>query len=209
MIIAGIGAGMISTAVPVLTYLAWRTILSPTFCAIGFDMDIMSAQSMSLGLYGIGIAAGRHALDAGITSPRTRYGPIADNAGGNAEMSGLGPGSAQRTDALDALGNTTAATGKGFAIGLAALTALALLASYRRDTHRTAAQRRATALDLPNGTTQLVEKASLLDFGGVLPRVADESDGADRRVCRRAMMSFLFCGLTMNRAPWGVRPRAW
>lgn len=85
---------------------------------------------MSKGLYGIGHCRRRHAFHAGLTLATDAYGPISDNAGGNAEMSKLDPEVRRRTDALDALGNTTAATGKGFAIGSAALTALALLASY-------------------------------------------------------------------------------
>ena len=129
VIIAGIGSGMISTAVPVLTI--GVAIILAYLCAIGFDMEhIMSAQSMSLGLYGIGIAAVGMLSTLGITLATDAYGPIADNAGGNAEMSGLGPEVRKRTDALDALGNTTAATGKGFAIGSAALTAMALFVSY-------------------------------------------------------------------------------
>jgi len=127
VIIKGIGTGMISTAIPVVT-ISVAIILS-YLCANGFDMS-MSARSISLGLYGIGIAAVGMLSTLGITLATDAYGPIADNAGGNAEMSELGAEVRKRTDALDALGNTTAATGKGFAIGSAALTALALLASY-------------------------------------------------------------------------------
>ena len=127
VIIKGIGTGMISTMVPVVTISV--AIMLSFLCANGFDMS-MSAKSISTGLYGIGIAAVGMLSTLGITLATDAYGPIADNAGGNAEMSGLGKEVRERTDALDALGNTTAATGKGFAIGSAALTALALLASY-------------------------------------------------------------------------------
>lgn len=127
VIIKGIGTGMISTMVPVVTISV--AIMASYLCANGFDMSLSSA-SVSKGLYGIGIAAVGMLSTLGITLATDAYGPIADNAGGNAEMSGLPPEVRRRTDALDALGNTTAATGKGFAIGSAALTALALLASY-------------------------------------------------------------------------------
>ena len=127
VIIQGIGTGMISTMIPVVTISA-AIMLSYLF-ANGFDLS-MSAKSISMGLYGIGIAAVGMLSTLGITLATDAYGPIADNAGGNAEMSELGEEVRHRTDALDALGNTTAATGKGFAIGSAALTALALLASY-------------------------------------------------------------------------------
>ena len=127
VIIKGIGTGMISTMVPVVTISV--AIMLSFLCANGFDIS-MSAKSISTGLYGIGIAAVGMLSTLGITLATDAYGPIADNAGGNAEMSGLGKEVRERTDALDALGNTTAATGKGFAIGSAALTALALLASY-------------------------------------------------------------------------------
>ena len=118
---------MISTCIPVIT-IGVAIILSFGF-ANGFDLS-MSSESLAHGLYGIGIAAVGMLSTLGITLATDAYGPIADNAGGNAEMSELGEEVRHRTDALDALGNTTAATGKGFAIGSAALTALALLASY-------------------------------------------------------------------------------
>jgi len=127
VIIKGIGTGMISTCIPVITI--GVAIMLSYLCANGFDLS-MSSQSLAHGLYGIGIAAVGMLSTLGITLATDAYGPIADNAGGNAEMSQLGEEVRHRTDALDALGNTTAATGKGFAIGSAALTALALLASY-------------------------------------------------------------------------------
>lgn len=127
VIIKGLGTGMISTCIPVLTISL--AIMLSYLCANGFEMS-MNASSISHGLYGIGIAAVGMLSTLGITLATDAYGPIADNAGGNAEMCELGEDVRHRTDALDALGNTTAATGKGFAIGSAALTALALLASY-------------------------------------------------------------------------------
>ena len=196
VIIAGVGSGMISTAIPVLTIGA--AIILAYLCAIGFDMEnMMAPMNMSLGLYGIGIAAVGMLSTLGITLATDAYGPIADNAGGNAEMSGLGPEVRKRTDALDALGNTTAATGKGFAIGSAALTALALLASYIEEIRIGLLHNGVTALDLPNGTTQLVEKASLLDFMEYY-HVSLMNPTVLIGVFVGAMMSFLFCGLTMN-----------
>ena len=118
VIIKGIGTGMISTMIPVVT-ISVAIMLSYLF-ANNFDLS-MSAESISKGLYGIGIAAVGMLSTLGITLATDAYGPIADNAGGNAEMSELGEEVRQRTDALDALGNTTAATGKGFAIGSAVL----------------------------------------------------------------------------------------
>jgi len=123
VIISGLGLGMLSTAIPVLA------VAAGTLLAFGFASGWDFGQT-GMGLYGIGIAAVGMLSTLGITLATDAYGPIADNAGGNAEMSGLEKEVRKRTDALDALGNTTAATGKGFAIGSAALTALALLASY-------------------------------------------------------------------------------
>ena len=125
VIISGVGTGLISAAVP-LGIIVVAITLAYAF-ATNFVFDV---TSLNYGLYGIGIAAVGMLSTLGITLATDAYGPIADNAGGNAEMSHLGPEVRKRTDALDALGNTTAATGKGFAIGSAALTALALLASY-------------------------------------------------------------------------------
>lgn len=125
VIISGVGTGLVSAAIP-LGIIAVAITLSYAF-ATNFDFAV---ESLNYGLYGIGIAAVGMLSTLGITLATDAYGPIADNAGGNAEMSGLDPEVRKRTDALDSLGNTTAATGKGFAIGSAALTALALLASY-------------------------------------------------------------------------------
>jgi len=122
VIIGGIGVGMMSTAVPVVVVSA--AIMASYFLSGG-------AANPNLGLYGIAISAVGMLSTLGITLATDAYGPVADNAGGNAEMSHLSPEVRKRTDALDALGNTTAATGKGFAIGSAALTALALIAAYR------------------------------------------------------------------------------
>jgi len=126
IIIGGIAEGMLSTWAPVLITGA-ATLLSFGF-ANGFDFE--NPNTFALGLYGVGIAAVGMLSTLGITLATDAYGPIADNAGGNAQMAGLPEVVRERTDALDALGNTTAATGKGFAIGSAALTALALLAAY-------------------------------------------------------------------------------
>ena len=129
-IIGGISLGMLSTAAPILIVSA-AVIIS--FIASGGTLATNSAGydlSFNNGLYGIGISAIGMLATLGITLATDAYGPVADNAGGIAEMSGLGEEVRERTDALDSLGNTTAATGKGFAIGSAALTALALLVSY-------------------------------------------------------------------------------
>ncbi len=129
-IIGGLSLGMMSTIAPILIVGA-AVIIS--FLAAGGSLATASANYADLfskGLYGIGIAAVGMLSTLGITLATDAYGPVADNAGGIAEMSGLGEEVRERTDALDSLGNTTAATGKGFAIGSAALTALALLVSY-------------------------------------------------------------------------------
>lgn len=191
VIISGIGMGMISTAIPVIT-IGIAILLSFLF-AIEFNVDgMMEAENLSRGLYGIGIAAVGMLSTLGITLATDAYGPIADNAGGNAEMSGLDPEVRRRTDALDALGNTTAATGKGFAIGSAALTALALLASYVE-------QVRIALVGLGVEMIGAVEvaQASILDFMDYY-NVSLMNPQLLVGLFFGAMMSFLFCGLTMN-----------
>ncbi|MDD4292813.1 MAG: sodium-translocating pyrophosphatase [Bacteroidales bacterium] len=195
VIISGIGLGMISTAIPVVTIAL--AIMISFLCAINFDVNgMLTAHNLSLGLYGIGIAAVGMLSTLGITLATDAYGPIADNAGGNAEMSKLEPEVRKRTDVLDALGNTTAATGKGFAIGSAALTALALLASYIEEVKIGLAHVGQTTIELA-GRTVDVATATIPDFieyyqiNLMNPKVL-------AGVFIGSMMSFLFCGLTMN-----------
>ena len=196
VIIKGIGTGMISTMIPVVTISV--AIMLSYLCANGFDLS-MTASSMSRGLYGIGIAAVGMLSTLGITLATDAYGPIADNAGGNAEMSELEPEVRHRTDALDALGNTTAATGKGFAIGSAALTALALLASYVEEI------KIAMARAVENGQTFIDNAGHVFN-----PETADmvqfmeffQVNLMNPKVLVGAfiggMAAFLFCGLTMG-----------
>ncbi|MDR3132568.1 MAG: sodium-translocating pyrophosphatase [Prevotellaceae bacterium] len=196
VIISGIGTGMISTAIPVLTIGA-AIVLAYLF-AIDFDMaHIMSAPNLSQGLYGIGIAAVGMLSTLGITLATDAYGPIADNAGGNAEMSGLDKEVRKRTDALDALGNTTAATGKGFAIGSAALTALALLASYIEEIKIGIARLETQAADFFAATGTLIKDATIPDFMAYF-QINLMNPKVLVGMFVGAMMAFLFCGLTMN-----------
>ena len=196
VIISGVGSGMISTAIPVVTI--GVAIILAYLCAIGFDVkNMLAPQNLSLGLYGIGIAAVGMLSTLGITLATDAYGPIADNAGGNAEMSGLGPEVRKRTDALDALGNTTAATGKGFAIGSAALTALALLASYIEEIRIGMLHNGMTMLEMPDGAMRFVQDASILDFMEYY-HISLMNPTVLVGLFIGAMMSFLFCGLTMN-----------
>jgi K(+)-stimulated pyrophosphate-energized sodium pump len=196
VIISGLGLGMLSTAVPVLTI--GLAIIMAFLCAIGFDMtDMLSAKNLSMGLYGIGIAAVGMLSTLGITLATDAYGPIADNAGGNAEMSKLGKEVRQRTDALDALGNTTAATGKGFAIGSAALTALALLASYLEEVKIGLQHIGQSVLTFANGSTVEVAQATIVDFMSYY-QVTLMNPKVLIGVFIGAMMAFMFCGLTMN-----------
>lgn len=191
VIISGMGLGMISTAIPVIT-IAVAIMLSYLF-ATGFSLD---PALISKGLYGISIAAVGMLSTLGITLATDAYGPIADNAGGNAQMSGLDPEVRQKTDVLDALGNTTAATGKGFAIGSAALTALALLASYIEEV-------KIGLLHIGKETLTLGDK--IVDVASAtIPQMVEyyQVNLMNPRVLVGvfigAMMSFLFCGLTMN-----------
>ena len=196
VIIQGIGTGMISTMIPVVTISA-AIMLSYLF-ANGFDLS-MSAKSISMGLYGIGIAAVGMLSTLGITLATDAYGPIADNAGGNAEMSELGEEVRHRTDALDALGNTTAATGKGFAIGSAALTALALLASYVEEIKIAMVRAVEEGQQFYDSAGNLFnpENANMIDYMNFF-----QVNLMNPKVLVGAfiggMAAFLFCGLTMG-----------
>ncbi len=198
VIISGVGLGMVSTAIPVLAVVFG--IIMSYWLASGFDFT-----NISWGLYGIGIAAVGMLSTLGITLATDAYGPIADNAGGNAEMSGLGEKVRRRTDALDSLGNTTAATGKGFAIGSAALTGLALLASYVEEIR----------MGLDHKFDGLIQAGTTIDPDAMLINGTDYHTATftdfmvhyDVTLMNPlvlagmfigAMMAFLFCGLTMN-----------
>jgi K(+)-stimulated pyrophosphate-energized sodium pump len=191
VIINGVGLGMISTAVPVIT-IAIAILLAYGF-ATGFHFSV---DTLSLGLYGISIAAVGMLSTLGITLATDAYGPIADNAGGNAQMSELDPSVREKTDILDSLGNTTAATGKGFAIGSAALTALALLASYIEEIKIGFGHLAAKGGELADQFAQLakgtiVDIVNYYDITLMNPMVLVG-------IFIGAMMAFLFCGLTMN-----------
>ena len=188
VIISGMGLGMLSTAIPVLAVVVG--IVLSYLLATQFDT---SAENVSLGLYGIAIASVGMLSTLGITLATDAYGPIADNAGGNAGMSGLEPEVRRRTDALDSLGNTTAATGKGFAIGSAALTALALLASYIEEIR--IAMERTDPNTLINGIPLM--QANIFDFMQHF-NVTLMNPMVICGIFIGAMMAFLFCGLTMN-----------
>ena len=193
VIIKGIGTGMISTCIPVITI--GVAIMLSYLCANGFDLS-MSSASLSHGLYGIGIAAVGMLSTLGITLATDAYGPIADNAGGNAEMCALGEEVRHRTDALDALGNTTAATGKGFAIGSAALTALALLASYIEEI-KIAMARAGETLTNVTGDVISATDATIPDFMNYF-QVNLMNPKVLVGAFIGAMAAFLFCGMTME-----------
>ena len=191
VIINGVGLGMISTAIPVVT-IAIAIILAYGF-ATGFSF---STDTLSMGLYGISIAAVGMLSTLGITLATDAYGPIADNAGGNAQMSELDPSVREKTDILDSLGNTTAATGKGFAIGSAALTALALLAAYIEEIKIGFSHVGKTVLEVGDRTVETVSATitdivEYYDISLMNPLVLVG-------IFLGAMMSFLFCGLTMT-----------
>ncbi len=193
MIIEGIATGMYSAGLPVVT------IVICILCAFGFAGGF---SNISMGLYGIGFAAVGMLSTLGITLATDAYGPIADNAGGNAEMSGLGEEVRKRTDALDALGNTTAATGKGFAIGSAALTAMALLAAYIEEVRIWIAKLATEA----GGTFQVgnvVFTPETAKASGVADFVAayDLTIMNPKLICGLfigAVMAFVFCAMTMK-----------
>ena len=189
VIISGIGLGMLSTAVPVIAVVVG--IIASYLFASGFDF-----MNVGMGLYGIGIAAVGMLSTLGITLATDAYGPIADNAGGNAEMSGLGPEVRKRTDALDSLGNTTAATGKGFAIGSAALTGLALLASYVEEIR--IGLTRLGMMEIQVGNEMIpLQDATFFDFMHYYD-VTLMNPKVLSGMFIGSMMAFLFCGLTMN-----------
>lgn len=195
VIISGLGLGMLSTAIPVLTIGA--AIILSFLCATGFDIQgMMTADNLSIGLYGIGIAAVGMLSTLGITLATDAYGPIADNAGGNAEMAGLPKEVRRRTDALDALGNTTAATGKGFAIGSAALTALALMASYIEEIKIGLIHLGQNTIEVAGKIIQ-VKDANIPDFMDYY-QVTLMNPKVIVGVFIGSMMAFVFCGLTMN-----------
>ncbi len=190
VIISGIGLGMCSTAIPVLSVVV-GVILSYLFAADFVPGDV------NMGLYGIGFAAVGMLSTLGITLATDAYGPIADNAGGNAEMSGLGKEVRQRTDQLDSLGNTTAATGKGFAIGSAALTGLALLASYIEEVRIGLERVGNSILTMPDGSKIETAQATFTDFMEYY-NVTLMNPNVLAGMFIGSMLAFVFCGLTIN-----------
>ncbi|MDE0426321.1 MAG: sodium-translocating pyrophosphatase [Candidatus Poribacteria bacterium] len=189
VIIEGVAVGMESTAIPVITIV--------TAVAISYYLP-GGMQEPLMGLYGVGIAAVGMLATLGITLATDAYGPIADNAGGNAEMAELDKSVRERTDQLDALGNTTAATGKGFAIGSAALTALALLAAYieeiRHGLSDLAGQK---TLEIPGEgmvDTAKVSISQFMDYYDVTLMNPQVLIG----LFIGAVMAFYFCALTMK-----------
>ncbi|MBO7462777.1 MAG: sodium-translocating pyrophosphatase [Bacteroidales bacterium] len=190
-IIDGIAVGMFSTWLPVVTIVAGIVIAFA--CAGGFE-----AGGFAKGVYGIGFAAVGMLSTLGITLATDAFGPIADNAGGNAEMSGLDPEVRKRTDALDGLGNTTAATGKGFAIGSAALTAMALLAAYMEEIKMWIGK-------TPEKLTDFLDKTGATDLSSATMdhfiqyfQLNIFNPMLLGGVFIGAMMAFVFCAMTMK-----------
>ncbi len=195
VIIGGLASGMISTVVPVLSVGA--AIISAFALAGGFKEG-----NIIMGLYGIGVASVGMLSTLGITLATDAYGPIADNAGGNAQMAGLPAEVRERTDALDALGNTTAATGKGFAIGSAALTALALLASFIEEIKMGMKHIIDAGSKLPQylsqfSTKELIDQISIEEFMNIF-KVNLMNPQLVVGIFIGAMMAFMFSGLTMK-----------
>ena len=189
VIIEGIAVGMESTAIPVITVIG--------AVAISFYLPGGATDTL-MGLYGVGIAAVGMLATLGITLATDAYGPIADNAGGNAEMSELDPSVRQRTDQLDALGNTTAATGKGFAIGSAALTALALLAAYLEEVrYGLIHMAHQVQLDIPGEGMVDTVKVSIAQFMSYY-NVTLMNPKVLIGLFIGAVMAFYFCALTMK-----------
>lgn len=189
VVIGGLGEGMVSTLIPVLS------VVIGTALAYGFASGFSFAE-INKGLYGIGIAAVGMLSTLGITLATDAYGPIADNAGGNAEMSKLPPEVRKRTDALDAIGNTTAATGKGFAIGSAALTALALIAAYAQEL-KMGLVRMGKDFIPYDGTLIKTTEASLVQLMHFF-EVQLLNPKVLMGMFIGAMMAFVFCGIAMN-----------
>jgi K(+)-stimulated pyrophosphate-energized sodium pump len=189
VIIEGIAVGMESTAIPVLTIIV--------AVAVSFYLPGGATDTL-MGLYGVGIAAVGMLATLGITLATDAYGPIADNAGANAQMSELDPNVRQRTDQLDALGNTTAATGKGFAIGSAALTALALLAAYLEEVrYGLIHMADKTQLNIPGEGMVDTVKVSITQFMSYY-NVTLMNPKVLIGLFLGAAMAFYFCALTMK-----------
>ena len=195
VIIDGIAVGMQSTAIPVATIAIG--ILLAFGCAGGFTNPAM-------GLFGVGIAAVGMLSTLGITLATDAYGPIADNAGGNAEMSEQAPEVRERTDALDSLGNTTAAAGKGFAIGSAALTAMALIAAYIEEVRVWLGKSGTAFLDLTVGsgdamvTSQVPTKTATISDFMVYYNVTLMNPRLLAGLFAGAVLAFLFSAMTMK-----------